>query len=676
MVGKDAYFGSWDGVLYTGESLESLPEDTIKIVGGLLEVIQGLPGRKVSSLVGWKGFFMFGDAADPVDMARAYARKMQATSCGKCLPCRMGTRIIADLLEKICDGHGSMQDLLTVERMIELVRAGSMCELGHHSMYAVGALLHEFRETFENSVMQAEGRPRHTYAFKVTAPCIEACPVHLDVPRYIELIRSGRYVQALSVIHEHNPLAAVCGRVCVRFCEMACRRGMLDKPVDIKHLKQFVSDVELDTAIHTFAPRCEKTPEGSRVAVVGAGPAGLMAAYILLQRGHAVTLFEALEEPGGMAALGIPDYRLPRRVLRSEIDVIVNMGAEIRYDTALGRDISLEGLARDFDAVFLSIGTQQGRCMGVSGEEERPEGYILGVEFLRWINLGKPRFRGRRALVVGGGNVAMDCSRSALRLGFDEVHLVYRRDRDAMPADKVEVSEAEAEGVRFHFQVNPVRIVTEEGCVVGVECVRMQPGEPDARGRRRPAPVAGSEFVIPCDMVIPAIGQAMDQSWMYDDTVLELTPWKTIQTNTQTMETSVPGIFAGGDCVSGPATLVEALAAGERAARSMDRFLHKRPFAMGEDEQIGSLYGFLARLDKDDAIDRPVQGFDRMQMRERPVMERIQDFNQVEEAIQPEDALLEANRCLRCYRIVMAGSEDDMNEQHVECAESGRDHAY
>ena len=669
MIVKDGCFGSWDGVMYAGEALESLPEDTKEIVVGLFEMTRGLSDGKVSSLVGWKGFFLFGETADPVDMARAYAQKMQETSCGKCLPCRMGTRIIADLLRKICDGHGREQDLHTVQRMIEVVRAGSMCELGHHSMHAVGALLASFPEKFENCVLHGVRRPRQTYFFKVTAPCIEACPVHLDVPRYIELIRSGRYVQALSVIHEHNPLAAVCGRVCVRFCEMACRRGMLDTPVDIKHLKQFVSDVELDAAVRTFTPFCKKTPEALRVAIVGAGPAGLMAAYILLQRGYSVTIFEALEEPGGMAALGIPDYRLPRKVLRSEIDVILNMGAEINYDTALGKDISLTGLLEEHNAVFLAIGTQKGRCMGVPGEDRHPEGYMIGVEFLRWINLGKPRFRGKRALVVGGGNVAMDCSRSALRLGFDEVHLVYRRDRDAMPADKVEVGEAEAEGVMFHFMVNPVRIMMEDDGVVGVECVRMQPGEPDANGRRRPEPVPGSEFVIPCDMLIPAIGQAMDQSWMKDDVPLELTPWKTIETNPLTMETSVPGIFSGGDCVSGPATLVEALAAGERAARSMDQYLQNVPYAMEKDEQLSYFYQSLARLDKD-VIDRPAQGFDRMKMRERPVIERIQDFEQVEQAISPEDALLEANRCLRCYRIVMVGMEPGNDENRVPCAES------
>jgi formate dehydrogenase beta subunit len=530
--------------------------------------------------------------------------------------------------------------------------------VGHQSIVTVRELINEFRDRFLDAVINPVRRPRGKYDFKVTAPCIEACPVHLDVPRYIEFIGSGRYAQALAVIREHNPLPAVCGRVCVRFCEQACRRGMLDDPVDIKHLKQFVSDVELEAAVHSRTLPCDVSPQAGHVAIVGSGPAGIMVAYVLLQRGHEVTLFESMEEPGGMAALGIPDYRLPREILRQEIRVIENMGATIRYSITLGGDVSLQELHTTFDAIFLGIGAQNGRPMGIPGEEEHVSGYMLGVDFLRLINLGKPARRGRKALVVGGGNVAMDCSRSALRLGFDEVHLVYRRDRSAMPADKVEIHEAEEEGVNYHFQVNPVRILCDQNGVTGVECVHMQPGQPDTKGRRRPEPVPDSEFVIACDMVIPAIGQSVDMSWMEEECALKTTPWKTIQVDPLTMATSVPGIFAGGDCTSGPATLVEALAAGERAARAMDQHISGVPHAMEGGEQLSYFYNLLARLDQD-VVDRPARGFDRMKMRERKVCERIRDFAQVEEAISPEDALLEADRCLRCYRIVMIGRKGE-----------------
>jgi formate dehydrogenase beta subunit len=645
--------GYWNGIRYAGESLETLPPETKTLLLELCEVSR-VPGESVHCVAGWKGFFMLGPGGDPVDMAREYVCKIQEISCGKCLPCRTGTRIIADLLTRICNGYGCEEDLGTIDRMIGLVRAGSMCEIGHQSIVTVQVLMSEFRDVFTRAVAQPVRRSRGHYDFKVTAPCIEACPVHLDVPKYIELIRSGRYAQALDVIREHNPLPAVCGRVCVRFCEQACRRSMLDDPVDIKHLKQFVSDAELESALPPDRGACISNSRAHRVVIVGTGPAGIMAAYVLLRRGYDVTMLEAMEEPGGMAALGIPDYRLPRKILRQEIGIIEAMGAKIRYSTALGRDVSLQELHQSFDALFLAIGTQKGRPMGIPGEEDPCPGYMLGVDFLRRINLGRPVRRGRKVLVVGGGNVAMDCSRSALRLGFDEVHLVYRRDRAAMPADKVEVHEAEEEGVRFHFQVNPTRVVCDAQGVTGVECVRMQPGQPDDQGRSRPEPIDGSAYIIDCDMVIPAIGQRMDISWMEKTLPLDTTPWKTLEVDPLTMETSVPGIFAGGDCTSGPATLVEALAAGERAARSMDHFLRDVPPVMEKDERLSCFYNLLARLDKD-VIDRPARGFDRMKMRERTVQERIRDFDQVEESISPVDALDEADRCLRCYRIVMIG---------------------
>jgi formate dehydrogenase beta subunit len=647
-------FGVWSGVRYGGEALQVLPAETKSILLELCEMSRAVPDDPVHCVAGWKGFFMLGPGGDPVDMAREYACKIQEISCGKCLPCRTGTRIIADLLTRICNGYGCEEDLETIDRMIGVVRAGSMCEIGHQSIVTVQELMGEFRDVFTRAVAQPVRRPRGHYDFKVTAPCIEACPVHLDIPKYIELIRSGRYAQALDVIREHNPLPAVCGRVCVRFCEQACRRSMLDDPVDIKHLKQFVSDAELESALPPDRGACASTSRVHRVVIVGTGPAGVMAAYVLLRRGYDVTMLEAMEEPGGMAALGIPDYRLPRKILRQEIGIIESMGAKIRYATALGRDVSLQELHQSFDALFLAIGTQKGRPMGISGEEDQCPGYMLGVDFLRRINLGRPVRRGRKALVVGGGNVAMDCSRSALRLGFDEVHLVYRRDRAAMPADKVEVHEAEEEGVRFHFQVNPTRMIRDAQGVTGVECVRMRPGQPDDQGRSRPVPIDGSEYIIDCDMVIPAIGQRMDISWMEKSLPLETTPWKTLAVDPLTMETSVPGIFAGGDCTSGPATLVEALAAGERAARSMDHFLRNVPPVLEKDERLSCFYNLLARLDQD-VVDRPARGFDRMKMRERSVRERVRDFDQVEESISPVDALDEADRCLRCYRIVMIG---------------------
>ena len=316
------------------------------------------PGNPIRALMGWDGFLLFaeprgqgdGEGLDLVDMARAYMAMTQGEACGKCVPGRMGTKVAADILARIADGRGEEADIQTLRNVGELVRAGSMCELCHTSMNGVLAMIDRYEDVFRQAIADAGAgsarRPRRRYHTKVTAPCIEACPERLDIPRYIENIKAGRFTESLSVIHEKNPLASVCGRVCVRFCEFACRRGKLDDPINIKHLKRFVSDVEQDAAVKKVAPVAAIAADAKRVAVIGAGPAGVTVAYHLLRRGYAVEIFEALDEPGGMAAVGIPDYRLPREVLRSEVEVIRQMGAAIHYEQRLGRDFTLQSLPR------------------------------------------------------------------------------------------------------------------------------------------------------------------------------------------------------------------------------------------------------------------------------------------------------------------------------------------
>lgn len=615
------------------------------------------PGNRVKAVLGWNGFFLFDTDVDLIDMARAYLDVVQSESCGKCVPCRLGTRVAADILTRIGEGKGIEDDLDTLRRVGEVIKAGSMCELGHTSMNAVLALMDHFGEDFHQAVIEGKHRRRGKYHKKVTAPCIEACPERLDIPRYIEFIKSARYTESLSVIHERNPLSSVCGRVCVRFCEFACRRAKLDDPVNIKHLKRFVSDVEMDAAVKKYDPVVHIRPGASPIAIVGAGPAGMTAAYHLLLKGYPVEIFEALNEPGGMAAMGIPDYRLPREVLRAEFQTIQRMGVKIHYGKALGRDITLDGLkALGFQAVFLAIGAQKGTTLGIEGEEQSPEGYFPGIDFLRRVNLNEPIQAGKVAVVVGGGNVAMDCSRSALRLGVGKVHLVYRRTRDEMPADKEEIHDAVEEGVEFHFQSNPIRFLTEEGRIVGLECVRMGLGDPDASGRRRPVPIQGSEFVIRCDTVIPAIGQKVDASCLQGACCPELTRWDTVKSDSDTLQTSQEGIFAGGDCVTGPATLIEAMAAGFRVSNSIDQYLREGKVALTEDERMSKVFRRVSAIDED-RVDRLGSGFSRIKVPMRSVEDRVDDFDEVEMGLSPEDALLEANRCLRCYRILLVATE-------------------
>jgi len=523
-------------------------------------------------------------------------------------------------------------------------------------MNGVLALLDHFEDDFRMAVTMGIRHPRAKYHTKVTAPCVEACPERLDIPRYIEYIKSGRYTESLSVIHEKNPLASVCGRVCVRFCEFACRRGKLDDPVSIKHLKRFVADVEMDAAVKKYDPEVVIAPDAKRVAVIGAGPAGMTAAYHLLRRGYRVEIFEAESEAGGMAALGIPDYRLPRDVLRTELDIIQHMGAQIHYGQRLGRDFGLQDLKdRGFDAIFVAIGAQLGSRLGVPGEEEAPIGYYPAIDFLRAVNKGEDIPVRGRAVIVGGGNVAIDSARCSLRLGMDEVHVVYRRVREAMPADKVEVHDADEEGVQFHFLTNPTRVLIENGRVVGVECVRMELGEPDAGGQRRPVPIAGSEFVIPCEVVIPAIGQRVDTGCLEGPLAPKVTRRGTVVADGDTLVTEQEGIFAGGDCVSGPATLIEAMAAGFRVSHSIDQYLREGQVSLTEDERMSRVFRAVTAIDEDE-VDR-LGGTERIETTYRPVEDRVSDFEEVEMGLSPEDALLEADRCLRCYRIVLIATE-------------------
>lgn len=625
---------------------------------GVLEQIGDYePGNRVKAILGWNGFLIFDEKIDLIDMARAYLDVVQEESCGKCVPCRMGTRVAADILTRIGEGKGVEEDLETLRRVGDVVKAGSKCELGHTSMNAVRALLDRFEDDFRKAVVEGKRRARMPYHTKVTAPCVEACPERLDIPRYIEFIKSARYTESLSVIHERNPLSSVCGRVCVRFCEFACRRAKLDNPVNIKHLKRFVSDVEMEAAVKHYDPIVTIKPDAPRIAVVGAGPAGMTAAYHLLLNGYPVEIFEALSEPGGMAAMGIPDYRLPRDVLRAELEIIQKMGVKIHYGKVLGRDFTLEGLKeKGFRALFLAIGAQKGTILGVEGEELNPGGYFPGIDFLRRVNLNESIEVGKVAVVVGGGNVAMDCARSALRLGAEKVHLVYRRTRDEMPADKEEIHDAIEEGVEFHFLSNPVRLLIEGGRIVGIECIRMGLGEPDASGRRRPVAIEGSEFVIACDTLIPAIGQKVDATCLQGRFCPELSRRDTVKADADTLQTSQEGIFAGGDCVTGPATLIEAMAAGFRVSHSIDQYLREGKVTLTEDERMSKIFRKISAFDEDQ-VDRLGAGLSRVKMPMRSVKERVDDFEEVEIGLSPEDALLEADRCLRCYRILLVATE-------------------
>ncbi len=416
--------------------------------------------------------------------------------------------------------------------------------------------------------------------FKEDMPvCQRTCPINLDIRTYVGLIADGKPLEALRVIREKLPLPGSIGRICPHPCETACNRQYLDEPISICFLKRFAADAELKEGIEPeYETPKEKYPE--KIAIIGAGPAGLTCAYDLARLGYEnITIFEALPVPGGYLWVGIPEYRLPKQILKREVDLIQKMGIEIRYNTKVGKDISFEELRKNYDAVFIGAGCHRGLKLRVPGEEEYyGKGIIDCVTFLRRQALGefkKEEARGR-LIVIGGGNAAIDSARVAWRLGFDEVYILYRRTKKEMPANPWEVEAAEEEGIKIQYLSAPVEILGKDGRVVGMKCVKMRLGEPDASGRRRPIPIEGSEYVIEAETIVAAISQGTDLSFLGKDHGIQLTKWNTIAVDEETGMTNVPGIFAGGDVVTGPDIAIRAIAGGKKAAQGIHKYLRSK----------------------------------------------------------------------------------------------------
>ncbi|KPK64038.1 hypothetical protein AMJ83_04260 [candidate division WOR_3 bacterium SM23_42] len=470
---------------------------------------------------------------------------------------------------------------------------------------------------------------------KGAAPCRYACPAGVNAQGYIALISQGKYEEALELERRDNPFPAVCGRVCTHPCESDCKRKDVDEPLAIAQLKRFISDQEPE--LPQPSPELNK----EKVAVVGAGPAGLSVAYFLAKRGYCSTVFEATDHPGGLLYWAIPRFRLPEKALQRDLDYIKSWGVEIKTGTVLGKDFGIKDLfAKDYKAIFLGLGAAKEKAMGINGEDLK--GVVLCVEFLQNVVRESSIPVGKRVAVVGGGNSAIDAVRTALRLGAEEAFVVYRRSRKEMPANEEEIVEAEKEGIKIHYLTNPTQILGKDGKVTGMECIKMKLGEPDSSGRRRPIPIEGSEFTIDLDMVIMAIGQAADVSFLTKEESFELTRWGTFAVDPDTLQTNIPGIFAGGDAVTGPATIIEAIAAGKEAAESIDRFIRgvdlkknrKKRDARVKDEDI--------EIPEDTGTEK------RTEMPLLDVEKAKKGFEEVAQGFSEDQAKREAARCLSC----------------------------
>ena len=613
--------------------------------------------KSLRAFMGWNGMFVRDNSVNIVDMTREYAAQAAKQSCGHCTPCRECMYRMSEILERVCEGRGAEADLDTLEYLARFVMDSSYCDIGLTSPRPILDAVEHGREDFLRAINEKKPVPKTNYVAQVTAPCINACPSHLDIPGYVEKIRLGRWEEALEIIRRDCCMPGTIGRVCVRPCEFNCRRGLMDEPVAIKSLKRFVADQELTQA---GEPELLTTGEKEdKVAIIGAGPAGLACAYYLGLRGYKTTIFEALSEPGGMAKVGIPDYRLPPDILNYEVSLIEKLGAEIRYGVNMGQDITMEDLTGEgYKAVFVGVGAPESSSMRCEGEDAGYECFMTGIYFLREIAFGRRPIEGKKIAVIGGGNVAMDCVRSAIRIGFEDVNLIYRRTEAEMPADPVEIEETKEEGIKIHFLVQPIKVLAQDGKVSGLECIKMELGEPDASGRRRPVPIEGSNFVIECDAVVPAIGQVcVVDSVLPEGT--ELTPWKTLVVDEVTFQSARPNVFGGGDCITGPATLIAALAAGKNAARFIAHFMETGECKSEDADWMEKAIGELSVYDPEEKM--PFAGLTR-----RPHLEtldpgiRIKNFDEVESGFSRAEALKEAARCLRCYRIGLAAVSSDV----------------
>ena len=596
---------------------------------------------KVGSMMGSGGMIVMDEKTCMVDIARFFLSFTQDESCGKCTPCRLGTQRMLETLTRITQGQGREGDIELLLEMGKGIKDASLCGLGQTCPNPVLSTIAHFRSEYEAHI-RGKYCPAGACEALVFAPCENTCPVRCDAVGYASLIAAGRYEEALSIIRLTMPLAGICGRVCNHPCENMCKRGEIDEPLAIASLKRFASDWERNQNKMAPAAFVEKMKE-ARVAIVGAGPAGLNAAYHLGRRGYRVTLLESLPVAGGMLAAGIPDYRLPREVLERDIRFICQHNVEIRTGHTLGRDFAIADLFRQgYKAVFLALGAQRDQKMNIPDEEA--EGILPGIEFLRRVNLGEKILLSGKVAVVGGGNVAFDAARTALRLGAEEVFIVYRRTRDEMPANEEEIEEAEHEKIRLLYLLAPTRVITSDGRVSGLECQRMELGDFDAGGRRRPVPVKGSEFVLKADWIIPAIGYVPDLSGLPQDDGFKATKAGTLSVDPLTLSTHLPGVFAGGDVVTGPSTVVEAMAAGSQAAVSIDRFLK------GEDLRLNRTFSAEERAD----VPKPEDGGEEETIKPRAAMgalhadRRVCTFEEVNLGFDEETAVREAKRCLRC----------------------------
>lgn len=569
-----------------------------------------------------------------VDMARFFMDFVQDESCGKCVPCRIGTKRMLEILERITRGQGKEGD---IEILIELgnsIKDSAICGLGQTAPNPVLSTIKHFRHEYEEHIHQKYCRAG-VCSDLFLSPCQNACPAKVNVPGYIALIAAGRVRDAYNLIRQENPFPSVCGRVCTHPCESKCRRAQLDDPIAIADLKRYAADFVLNSNEPFMSLVFQKN--GKSVGIIGAGPSGLTCGYYLARLGYTVDIYEEKSIAGGILAYGIPEYRLPKEALAKEIDSITQSGINIIYNTKIGKDLTFSDLKSKYNAVYIATGTQLSRKIGIEGEEMK--GVYHGLDFLRDTNLMKNVEVNGVVAVIGGGSTAIDAARSAMRLGAKSVHIIYRRTREEMPADNREIQEALDEGVILHELVAPVRFIGE-GKVSQLECVRMLPGKFGKDGRKVPIVVPDSNYMIDIDLAIPAVSQYSDLPFLTKADV-GITDWGTFIVDSETQMTTQLGVFAGGDIARGSDVVITAIADGKNAAKSIDKYLGgKGILNIGEPIEIPS-----KDIDEGNTVEH-----ERFKMRYLDPEIRKKIFDEVPQGFHKLNAIAEAMRCLQCSR--------------------------
>ncbi len=593
--------------------------------------------KKAGSMMGSGGMIVMDEDTCMVDVAKYFMNFLRDESCGKCLSCREGTQRMWEILGKITDGEGTMEDLAVLEELAYAVKDASMCGLGQTAANPVLSTLRYFRDEYLAHIKQKRC-PAVVCKNIISSPCQHVCPIGTEVPAYIGYIAQGEFEKAYEIIVKDNPLLGVCGRVCNHPCEAKCRAGQGGEPIAIRALKRFAAEYG-----NGSKPKKVTKPAGEKIAIIGSGPSGLMAGYHLAQKGYRPVIFESLPVIGGMLAVGIPEYRLPREILKKDIQRIVAAGVEIRTKKTLGKDFTIADLFKEnFKAIYISIGAHKSVKLAIPDEET--EGVIPAMEFLTDIHLKRKVRVGKRIAVVGGGNSAVDAARVANRLpGVEKVTILYRRTRAEMPAYPEEIESALEEGIDIQYLTAPVRVIRKDNKVAGIECVRMQLGDVDESGRRRPIPIKGSEFRVEIDTLIPAISEQPDISCLGVEHKFDVTGWNTFKVNPETYATNVPGVFAGGDAIRGPSTVIEAMADGKKAAEAIDKYVKGEKIEFSYKLTRPSVYVEPVKLNERELLENK-----RQETKKISVKNRIKNFKEVDAGFDKKSAMKEAKRCLRC----------------------------